>query len=142
MNSNKLNTTASRGGRSGVTLIELTVVIFVILSMIGATMYFGGNLSAWKKGKAASESLRAVYAAQRAFLADNPRRTLASLTSAELVGYLPNQSGRMPSIESLDGASLKRYGGIKKPVLIPIKKSRGRDWGTNEAASIIKGATV
>lgn len=106
MNSNKLNTTASRGGRSGVTLIELTVVIFVILSMIGATMYFGGNLSAWKKGKAASESLRAVYAAQRAFLADNPRRTLASLTSEELVGYLPNQSGRMPSIESLDGASL------------------------------------
>lgn len=93
-------------GRSGVTLIELTVVIFVILSMIGATMYFGGNLSAWKRGKAASESLRAVYAAQRAFLADNPRRTLASLTVSELVIYLPDQSGTMPIIKSLDGANL------------------------------------
>ena len=106
MKSAKLKVVDSRWRRRGVTLIELTVVIFVILSMIGATMYFGGNLSAWKKGKAASESLRSVYAAQRAFLADNPRRTLTSLTIAELVVYLPNQSGTMPAIESLDGGSL------------------------------------
>lgn len=106
MKNTKLETRASRWGRSGVTLIELTVVIFVILSMIGATMYFGGNLSAWKQGKAASVSLRSVYAAQRAFLADNPRRTLSSVTSDELLNYVPNQSGEMPIIKSLDGIDL------------------------------------
>lgn len=97
---------ATSRGRKGVTLIELTVVIFVLLSMIGATMYFGGNISEWRKGKEASESLRSVYAAQRAFLADNPRRTLASLNASELTPYLPDQSGVMPTIKSLDDITL------------------------------------
>ena len=100
----KMNT--PQWGRKGVTLIELTVVIAVLLSMIGTTMYFGGNMNAWKKGKEASESLRSVYAAQRGFLADNPRRTLASLAATELVPYLPNQSGAMPVIKSLDEVTL------------------------------------
>jgi type II secretory pathway pseudopilin PulG len=99
-----------------VTLIELTVVIFVLLSMIGATMYFGGNISSWKKGKAASESLRAVYAAQRGFLADNPRRTLSSLTVSELEPYLPNQTGAMPTIYSLDGVELSIDVTVSPPV--------------------------
>jgi Flp pilus assembly protein TadG len=105
-----------RRPRKGVTLIELTVVIFVLLSMIGATMYFGGNISNWRLGKEASESLRSVYAAQRTFLADNPRRTLGSLTSAELVKYLPNQSGVMPTIKSLDGTTLTIDVKVSPPV--------------------------
>ncbi len=44
--------------RRGVTLIELTVVIFVILSIMGATMYFAGNIGDWNKGKEASAALR------------------------------------------------------------------------------------
>ena len=106
MKNTKCNLVTCRWGQKGVTLIELTVVIFVILSMIGATMYFGGNLSSWKKGKEASENLRSVYAAQRGFLADNPRRTLASLDASELVSYLPNQSGVMPVIKSLEDVTL------------------------------------
>ena len=105
------------GSRKGVTLIELTVVIFVLLSMISATMYFGGNISEWKKGKEASESLREVYAAQRGFLADNPRRTRSSLTASELTPYLPNQSGTMPIIKSLKDVTLTIDVTVSPPIV-------------------------
>lgn len=92
--------------RRGTTLLELTVVIMILMAMIGTTMYFGSNIDEWRKGKLASEALREVYAAQRAFMADHPRRTVNSLTSAEVVPYLPSRSGAMPTPESLDGTSL------------------------------------
>ena len=69
--------------RAGVTLIELTVVIFIILSIMGATMYFAGNIGEWNKGKKASAALREVYVAQRSYLADNPRKAVAALTSKD-----------------------------------------------------------
>jgi type II secretory pathway pseudopilin PulG len=111
-------TSTLRWGRSGLTLIELTLVISALLIMIGTTMYFGGNLSSWKKGKAASESLRSVYAAQRGFLADHPRRTLASLTEAELIKYLPTQADALPTIVSLDDATLTIDIHVSPPVCL------------------------
>ena len=118
MNNSKSKRSLLRQKRQGFTLLELTVVIMVILSMIAATMYFGGNLSSWKQGKAASESLRSVYAGQRGFLADNPRRTLASITHAELESYLPNQSGVMPVIKALDGSNLTIDVTVSPPVCL------------------------
>lgn len=115
----------------GVTLIELTVVLFVIMGMISATMYFGGNIAQWRKAKEASESLRSVYAAQRAFLADNPRRTLESLLNTELVVYLPDQTGVIPSVESLAGDPLVIDITVSPPVLRSVDASiydpSGRD---------------
>ena len=102
---------------SGTTLLELTVVIMVILSMIGATMYFSGNINEWRQGKLGSEALREVYAAQRAFLADNPRRTVGSLTTGELIPYLPNQAAALPTPEALDGSTLVVKVTVSPPVL-------------------------
>ena len=85
------------GNPRGVTLIELTVVIFVILSIMGATMYFAGNIGEWNKGKKASAALREVYTAQRAFLADHPRRAVSSLGESELVPYLPSGAASFPA---------------------------------------------
>ncbi len=103
--------------RRGTTLLELSVVIMVILSMIGVTMFFAGGIDEWRKGKLGSEALREVYAAQRSFLADNPRRTVASLTSAELIQYLPNQAAALPTPEALDGSSLVVNVKVSPPVL-------------------------
>ena len=103
--------------RPGTTLLELTVVIMVILSMIGVTMFFAGGIDEWRKGKLGSEALREVYAAQRSFLADNPRRTVASLTSAELIPYLPNRASGLPTPEALDGSSLVVNVKVSPPVL-------------------------
>ena len=103
--------------RPGTTLLELTVVIMVILSMIATTMYFAGGIDDWRKGKLGAEALREVYAAQRAFLSDNPRRTIASLTDAELVPYLPNQATALPTPEALDGSALAVNVKVSPPVL-------------------------
>ena len=109
--------TNQRTLRRGVTLIELTVVIFVLISIMGASMYFAGNIGEWRKGKLASEALTEVYAAQRSFLADHPRRTVASLTTAELVPYLPINTGKLPEVESLDGTVLGFDVTVSPPVL-------------------------
>lgn len=101
----------------GVTLIELTVVIFVILSIMGATMYFAGNVGEWNKGKRAATSLREVYAAQRSFLADHPRRAVSSLTGDELISYLPSGGAALPTVEDLDGNVLAYDVTVSPPVL-------------------------
>ena len=102
---------------AGVTLIELTVVIFMILSIMGATMYFAGNIGSWNKGKEASAALREVYAAQRAYLADNPRTVVTSITSNELIRYLPSGGSAFPMIEDLNGNTLS-YDVTKSPPVL------------------------
>lgn len=103
---------------AGVTLIELTVVIMVVLSIMGATMYFAGNIGEWNKGKKAATALREVYAAQRSFLADNPRRSVSSITSGELISYLPSGGASLPAVEDLNGNALSYDVGVSPPVLM------------------------
>ena len=103
--------------KAGVTLIELTVVIMVVLSIMGATMYFAGNIGEWNKGKKAATALREVYAAQRSFLADNPRRSVSSITTSELIPYLPSGGTGLPAVEDLSGNPLSYDVGVSPPVL-------------------------
>jgi len=99
------------------TLIELTLVIMVIIGFMTASLFYAGNIGEWRKGKVASESLRSVYAAQRGFLADNPRRTLTSLGPAELVPYLPDKAPIFPVVEDLEGTNLTYNVQVAPPVL-------------------------
>ncbi|MDE0594399.1 MAG: type II secretion system protein [Roseibacillus sp.] len=109
-----MNTPYRNEARAGVTLIELTVVIFVILSIMSATMYFAGNIGEWNKGKRASVALREVYAAQRSCLADNPRKAVSSITSKDLIPYLPSGGTALPVVEDLNGNVLA-YDVTKSP---------------------------
>jgi type II secretory pathway pseudopilin PulG len=102
---------------SGLTLLEMTIVIMVLLSLIGLSMKSFGNIGAYKKGRAASEVLRAVYTAQKMYLADNPTAPLASLTPALIIPYLPNAPGVMPTAESLEGAQLPVDVAVSPPKL-------------------------
>lgn len=104
----------------GVTLIELTVVIFVILSIMGATMYFAGNIGEWNKGKKASAALREVYVAQRSYLADNPRHEVAAIVSRDLIQYLPSGASVLPGVEDLNGNSLSFDVTKSPPVLTDL----------------------
>jgi len=97
--------------------VELTVVIFVILSIMGATMYFAGNIGEWNKGKKASAALREVFVAQRSYLADNPRREVASITGNDLIQYLPSGGSLLPRVEDLNGNSLS-YDVTKSPPVL------------------------
>lgn len=90
----------------GFTLIEMTVVIMVLLSLIGGGLFVSRQYSDWQMGRAASENLRSVYAAQRMFLADNPTATVSTITAAQIIPYLANRATVLPTVKSLTGVTL------------------------------------
>ncbi len=91
---------------NGFTLIEMTVVIMVMMTLLGTGLYVSKQYGNWQLGRSAAESLRTVYAAQRMYLADNPTAVVTDITTAQIIPYLPNRSTTMPTVESLTGATL------------------------------------
>ena len=92
--------------RAGFTLIEISLVIGLLL---GLATFAGMNISAvrdWQKGKDASLSLQAVFAAQRAYLSDHPTADIAEVSAAELQVYLPQGWSSIPVVASLDNDTL------------------------------------
>lgn len=95
----------SRKRLKGVTLVELSVVIAVLIALVSVTTLSGTAFLDWKKGLEAGETLKGVYQAQKLFLADNPTTDPTSITEANIIPYLPNSPGVMPTITGLDGGS-------------------------------------
>ncbi|BCU78231.1 type II secretion system protein [Luteolibacter sp. LG18] len=95
-----------RFATSGFTLLELTMVLCILMALTFTGLFFNNKIKDWQLGRTASETLRTVYSAQRMYLADNPTATLASLTNAKLIPYLPNAATTMPTVTSLTGANL------------------------------------
>jgi len=101
----------------GTTLLELTIVIMVLLTLIGVSMYATGNIGKWRKGREAGEQLRLVYAAQRSYLAENPTAAVSSLTNDLLIPYLPNRASAIPTVISLEDATLTIIVTVTPPVV-------------------------
>ncbi len=100
----------------GLTLIEMTLVLAIMLSLTMVIYYSLGGMDKWKMAKAASEDLRVVYMAQKTFMADNPTNSVSALTATDLIPYLPNGLAAIPTIEKLDGSSV----GITLTVMPPV----------------------
>lgn len=100
----------------GLTLIEITVVITVLMVLVGMSMFAVGGYKEWKLGSAAAVELRKVYNAQRTYLAENPTETPSSLTEAKVVPYLSDGSTSLPTVEDMDGNDLT----IKVDVVPPV----------------------
>lgn len=90
----------------GFTLLEMTVVIMVLLTLLGTGLFVSQQYGNWQLGRAAAEELRTVYAAQRMYLADNPTAVVANITGSQIIPYLPNRSTTMPTVKSLTGTTL------------------------------------
>jgi hypothetical protein len=103
--------------RRGATLIEMSVVICVLLALMSTGLYFSYKIGEWKAGKEAGETLRAVYAAQRMYLADHPTAAVNTITSAQLLPYMPNSPSVMPVITSLDDKELDVNVAVSPPVV-------------------------
>ncbi|MFO1484252.1 MAG: type II secretion system protein [Verrucomicrobiaceae bacterium] len=91
---------------AGFTLIEISLVIGLLL---GLATFVGMNISAvrnWQRGKDASVSLQAVFAAQRAYLSDHPTVDISEVSTAQLQVYLPQGWSTMPVVTSLDDDAL------------------------------------
>ena len=91
---------------TGFTLVELTVAIAVILILVGAASLAVKPYYAFRDGRQAGETLRAVKAAQLMYLSDNPSALLTSLTlgsTGNLTPYMP--SGASPTLPSVNGVT-------------------------------------
>jgi prepilin-type N-terminal cleavage/methylation domain-containing protein len=91
---------------NGFTLVEMTVVLMVLLTLLGTGLFVSKQFGNWQLGRAAAEELRTVYAAQRMYLADNPTAVVANITPALIIPYLPTRATVMPTVKSLTGATL------------------------------------
>ena len=112
----------------GLTMIEITLVLAVMLSMSIVIYYSLGGMDKWKKGKAASEDLRVVYMAQKTFLADNPTTIVANLTETDLVPYMANGATSIALVEDYPSGNQTIDFSVMPPT-VPIDHSNGSDDG-------------
>jgi prepilin-type N-terminal cleavage/methylation domain-containing protein len=103
--------------KTGFTLLEMSIVIAVLLSLISTGLFVSKKMDEWKLGREASETLRTVYSAQRMYLADNPTVSVANISSAVLIPYLSTQAAALPTVKSLTGASLSILVNVSPPVI-------------------------
>ena len=103
------------------TLLEMTVVIMVLLALINIGLFSSKKMDEWKLGRAASETLRGVYSAQRMLLADNPTMAPTEITDVLVLPYMAqNASGTpvaLPTVKSLTGTNLGILVDVSPPVI-------------------------
>ena len=84
-------------------------------------MFSSAKMNEWRLGRASSETLRSVYAAQRMLLADNPTMAPTAITSALILPYMANNGGTppvaLPTVKSLTGANLTILVNVSPPVI-------------------------
>ena len=107
----------TRSAITGFTLLEMTVVIMVLIALISTGLVVNRKMDEWKLGRAASETLRQVYSAQRMFLGENPTRLVSSITNEDVIPYLPSNATAMPTVKSLTGAQLPILVNVSPPVI-------------------------
>jgi type II secretory pathway pseudopilin PulG len=101
----------------GFTLLEMTIVIMVLIALISTGLVVNRKMDEWKLGRAAGETLRQVYSAQRMFLGDNPTRLVSSITNTDIVPYLPGNATAMPTVKALTGSQLQISVNVSPPVI-------------------------
>ena len=102
-------------GKNGFTLVEMTVVIMVMMTLMGTGLYVSSQFGNWQLGRTASEDLRSVYAAQRQFLADNPTASVATITTGQIIPYLTNRAVAIPTVKSIEGNTLNIRVNVSPP---------------------------
>lgn len=112
-----VNIPTSNRSRTGLTLVEMTLVIFLLLTLAGGGLYLGGQLGDWRRGRNAAETLRTVNAAQRMFLSDNPAVLVSSITEEQIIPYLPKGMTALPTVTSLDDTELSINVAVSPPVV-------------------------
>jgi len=113
--------TGSRANHAlkGFTLIEMSVVIVVLITLMSFGFGISNVVGNWKLGRSGSETLRSVYTAQRTYLADHPTTEVKNLTPALLLPYVPNGPAVFPTAKSLEGAVLTVRVNVSPPHLTP-----------------------
>ncbi len=106
------------GFRPGFSILEVTVVIVVLLTLIGVSVLALGGYKEWKLGTEASRVLRMVYNAQRTYLAEHPTESVSSLTAEKIIPYLSDNSTALPTAQALDDSVLTVDVTVSPPILV------------------------
>jgi type II secretory pathway pseudopilin PulG len=101
----------------GLTLIEMTIVLLILMTLLGTGIMVFRGVDEWKLGRTASETLRTVHSAQRMFLSDHPTRLVSSLTPADILPYMTGSPLSMPTVKSLTGTDLSINVDVSPPVI-------------------------
>jgi prepilin-type N-terminal cleavage/methylation domain-containing protein len=101
----------------GFTLVEMTVVLMVLMTLLGTGLFVSKQYGNWQLGRVAAEELRTVYAAQRMYLADNPTAVVSNITGAQIIPYLPSRATTIPTVKSLTGATLSIRVNVSPPTI-------------------------
>ncbi|MGB1874221.1 MAG: type II secretion system protein [Akkermansiaceae bacterium] len=104
--------------RSGLTILEMTVVIVVMITLIGISVFALNGYREWQRGTEASRVLRLVYNAQRTYLAEHPTESVSSLTAEKIIPYLSDNSSSLPTAQAMDDSVLTVNVAVSPPVLV------------------------
>lgn len=99
------------------TLLEMSIVIMVLLALMSTGLLVSKKMDEWKLGRAASETLRQVYSAQRMFLSDNPTRLVNTITATDVIPYMPGAVTVLPTVTSLAGNQLSILVNVSPPII-------------------------
>lgn len=99
-------------------MIEMTVVIVILVTLIGLSVFAVGGYKEWQLGSEASQKLRMVYNAQRTYLSEHPTEQVSTLTDAKVIPYLSDKSTTMPTAEGVDGNDYSIKIDVSPPYLI------------------------
>lgn len=115
-------------GKRGLSIIELTVVIAMMLTLTAIITYSVSSMTNWKAGRTAGESLKSVYMAQKGYLADHPTQSASSFTSEKLIPYLPGRPGSLPTAKTLENQDLT----LKITVMPPVFELGGTKYDPSD----------
>jgi competence protein ComGC len=104
--------------RPGLTIVEMTVVILVLLTLLGISIFTMDAYREWQRGTEGSRVLRMVYNGQRTYLAEHPTESVSSLTDEKIIPYLSGSLSTMPTAKALDGSVLSVNVSVSPPVLL------------------------
>lgn len=96
----------------------MTVVIVVLMILVGMSMIAIGGYKKWQLATEASQKLRMVYNAQRTYLAEHPTESVSSITASDIIPYLSDKSGALPTVESEDGDDFNIKVSVSPPVIV------------------------
>lgn len=98
--------------------MEISLVIALVLGLMSLVTLNVSTVTEWQEGKDASLSLQAVFAAQRAYMADHPTADIAAVSSSLLQTYLPQGWSTMPTFTGLEDEQLTLDHTVMPPRLL------------------------
>jgi len=85
------------GLKKGFTVLEMTVVLAVLLTLMGLGFSSYRGYNNWKKGATAGTLLRAVHSAQLTYLSEHPTVLVKDIKMTDITPYLANGGGFLTS---------------------------------------------